>query len=163
MTNDIQRLRTNNNKQRLMTNNNQRQTTTNNKHHATKITINDKGQRANNKTTSNNKKTNKKQYTKTNDIQRQTTTHNDKQQKTTIDIQWQKSSPSPWDRFFDFPFRSYSCFHKKIWLTRQKVFPLLTASNSPSALSAQALHFWNYLNIWAYPAVLFQFFLKLGN
>ena len=29
----------------------------------------------------------------------------------------------PWKRFFDFPFRSYSCFRKKIRLTRQKVFP----------------------------------------
>ena len=50
----------------------------------------------------------------------------------------------PWERFFDFPFRSYSCFRKKIRLTCQKVFPLPTvgapsASNSPSALSAQAL------------------------
>ena len=50
----------------------------------------------------------------------------------------------PWKRFFDFPFRSYSCFRKKIWLTAQKVFPLPTvgapsASKSPSALSAQAL------------------------
>ena len=50
----------------------------------------------------------------------------------------------PWDRFFDFPFLSYSCFRKKIRLTCQKVFPLPTvrapsASNSPSALSAQAL------------------------
>ena len=45
----------------------------------------------------------------------------------------------PWERFFDFPFRSYSCFRKKIWLMAQKVFPLPTvgapsASNSPSAL-----------------------------
>ena len=50
----------------------------------------------------------------------------------------------PWERFFDFLFRSYSCFRKKIRLTRQKVFPPPTvgvpsASNSPSALSAQAL------------------------
>merc|ERR1711873_34762 len=50
----------------------------------------------------------------------------------------------PWKRFFDFPFLSYSCFRKKIWLTAQKVFPPPTvgvpsASNSPSALSAQAL------------------------
>merc|ERR1712067_4231 len=50
----------------------------------------------------------------------------------------------PWKRFFDFPFRSYSCFRKKIWLTAQKVFPPPTvgvpsASKSPSALSAQAL------------------------
>ena len=30
----------------------------------------------------------------------------------------------PWKRFFDFPFRSYSCFRKKIRLTCQKVFPL---------------------------------------
>ena len=50
----------------------------------------------------------------------------------------------PWKPFFDFPFRSYSCFRKKIWLTAQKVFPPPTvgvpsASNSPSALSAQAL------------------------
>jgi len=29
----------------------------------------------------------------------------------------------PWERFFDFPFRSYSCFRKKILLTAQKVFP----------------------------------------
>ena len=46
----------------------------------------------------------------------------------------------PWERFFDFPFRSYSCFRKKIRLTRQKVFPPPTvgvpsASKSPSALS----------------------------
>ena len=26
----------------------------------------------------------------------------------------------PWEQFFDFPFRSYCCFHKKIWLTCQK-------------------------------------------
>merc|ERR1712240_342572 len=44
----------------------------------------------------------------------------------------------PWKRFFDFPFRSYSCFRKKIQLTAQKVFPPPTvgapsASNSPSA------------------------------
>merc|ERR1712012_67214 len=50
----------------------------------------------------------------------------------------------PWKRFFDFSFRSYSCFRKKIRLTVQKVFPLPpvgvpSASNSPSALSAQAL------------------------
>ena len=50
----------------------------------------------------------------------------------------------PWERFFDFPFRSYSCFRKKIRLTRQKVFSLPTVgapsdSNSPSALSVQAL------------------------
>ena len=50
----------------------------------------------------------------------------------------------PWKPFFDFPFRSYSCFRKKIWLTAQKVFPPLnvgvpSASKSPSALSAQAL------------------------
>merc|ERR1711873_56637 len=49
----------------------------------------------------------------------------------------------PWKRFFDFPFRSYSCFRKKIRLTAQKVFPPPTcgappASNSPSALSARA-------------------------
>ena len=46
-----------------------------------------------------------------------------------------------WERFFDFPFRSYSCFRKKIRLTCQKVFPLPivgapSASKSPSALSA---------------------------
>ena len=29
----------------------------------------------------------------------------------------------PWNRFFDFSFRSYSCFRKKIRLTAQKVFP----------------------------------------
>ena len=29
----------------------------------------------------------------------------------------------PWKRFFDFLFRSYSCFRKKIRLTAQKVFP----------------------------------------
>ena len=50
----------------------------------------------------------------------------------------------PWKPFFDFPFLSYSCFRKKIWLTAQKVFPPPTvgvpsASKSPSALSAQAL------------------------
>ena len=50
----------------------------------------------------------------------------------------------PWKRFFDFPFWSYSCFRKKIRRTCQKVFPLptvgaLSASKSPSALSAQAL------------------------
>ena len=48
-----------------------------------------------------------------------------------------------WKPFFDFPFRSYSCFRKTIWLTAQKVFPPPTvgvpsASKSPSALSAQA-------------------------
>ena len=32
----------------------------------------------------------------------------------------------PWKPFFDFPFRSYSCFRKKILLTAQKVFPLPT-------------------------------------
>ena len=32
----------------------------------------------------------------------------------------------PWERFFDFPFRSYSCFRKKILLMAQKVFPLPT-------------------------------------
>ena len=31
-----------------------------------------------------------------------------------------------WKRLFDFPFQSYSCFHKKIRLTCQKVFPLPT-------------------------------------
>ena len=50
----------------------------------------------------------------------------------------------PWKPFFDFPFRSYSCFRKNIRLTAQKVFPPPTvgapsASNSPSTLSAQAL------------------------
>merc|ERR1711902_374628 len=50
----------------------------------------------------------------------------------------------PWERIFDFPFRSYSCFRKKNWQTAQKVFPPPTvgvpsASKSPSALSAQAL------------------------
>merc|ERR1712147_55251 len=50
----------------------------------------------------------------------------------------------PWKRFFDFLIRSYSCFRKKIRLTAQKVFPPPTvgapsASNNPSALSAQAL------------------------
>ena len=50
----------------------------------------------------------------------------------------------PWKPFFDFLFRSYSCFRKKNWLTAQKVFPPPTvgvpsASKSPSALSAQAL------------------------
>merc|ERR1711873_58109 len=49
----------------------------------------------------------------------------------------------PWKPFFDFPFRSYSCFRKKIRLTAQKVFPPPTvgapsASNSPSPLSARA-------------------------
>ena len=47
----------------------------------------------------------------------------------------------PWERFFDFPFRSYSSFRKKKFLTRQKVFPPPTvgvpsASKSPSALRA---------------------------
>merc|ERR1712088_671880 len=50
----------------------------------------------------------------------------------------------PWKPFFDFPFRSYSCFRKKNCLMAQKVFPPPTvgvpsASKSPSALSAQAL------------------------
>ena len=49
----------------------------------------------------------------------------------------------PWERFFYFPFPSYGRFRKKAQ-TRQKVFPLPTvrapsASNSPSALSEQAL------------------------
>ena len=26
----------------------------------------------------------------------------------------------PWKRFFDFPFQSYSCFRKKIWLKMEK-------------------------------------------
>ena len=56
----------------------------------------------------------------------------------------------PWERFFDFPFQSYSCFRKKIWLTRQKVFPPPTvgvpsASKSPSAISAQALRLDKFL------------------
>merc|ERR1711936_629255 len=47
----------------------------------------------------------------------------------------------PWKPFFDFPFQSYSCFRKHIWLTGQKVFPPPTvgvpsASKSPTALSA---------------------------
>ena len=37
----------------------------------------------------------------------------------------------PWERFFNFLFRSYSCFRKKIMLTAQKIFQF--ASNSPSA------------------------------
>ena len=53
----------------------------------------------------------------------------------------------PWDRFFDFPVWIYTSFRKeKTRLTCQKVFPLptctvgaLSASKSPSALSAQAL------------------------
>ena len=50
----------------------------------------------------------------------------------------------PWERFSDFPFPIYSRFRKKKQLMRQKVFPLPTvrapsASNSPSALRAQAL------------------------
>jgi len=36
----------------------------------------------------------------------------------------------PWKRFFDFPFRSYSCFRKKIRLTAQKVFPPPTCRSS---------------------------------
>ena len=36
----------------------------------------------------------------------------------------------PWKRFFDFPFRSYSCFRKKIRLTAQKVFPPPTCGSS---------------------------------
>ena len=63
----------------------------------------------------------------------------------------------PWKRFFDFPFRSHSCFRKKIWLTAQKVFPPPTVgvpstSKSPSALSAQALRaefFWDTL-VWVF-------------
>ena len=48
-----------------------------------------------------------------------------------------------WERFFDISFLSYGCFLKKAWSTRQKLFPLptgraLSASNSPSALSARA-------------------------
>ena len=64
----------------------------------------------------------------------------------------------PWKRFFDFPFRSYSCFRKKIRLTAQKVFPPPTvgapsASNSPSALSARALilnrnHGQSFMIVW---------------
>merc|ERR1712115_770253 len=38
----------------------------------------------------------------------------------------------PWERFFDLPFRSYSCFRKKIRLTCQKVFPHPTVG-APSA------------------------------
>ena len=56
-----------------------------------------------------------------------------------------------WERFFDFSFLSYGRFRKKNkqkkQLTRQKVFPLptvraLSASNSPSALSAWAGFIW---------------------
>ena len=36
----------------------------------------------------------------------------------------------PWKRFFDFSFRSYSCFRKKIRLTAQKVFPPPTYGSS---------------------------------
>ena len=36
----------------------------------------------------------------------------------------------PWEQFFDFPIRSYSCFRKKIRLTRQKVFPPPTCGSS---------------------------------
>ena len=46
----------------------------------------------------------------------------------------------PWKRFFDFPFQSYSCFRKKIRLTRQKVFPPLWEFRLPVkalALSAR--------------------------
>ena len=50
----------------------------------------------------------------------------------------------PSERFFDFSFLTYGRFRKRTWLTRQKVLPLPTvgvpsASNSPSALSSQAL------------------------
>ena len=44
----------------------------------------------------------------------------------------------PWDQFFDFPFRSYSSFRKKIWLTRQKVFPLPTVG-APLPVTALVL------------------------
>ena len=59
----------------------------------------------------------------------------------------------PWKQFFDFPFRSYSCFRKKIRLTAQKVFPPPTvgapsASNSPSALSARAGKLLEEQTIW---------------
>ena len=65
----------------------------------------------------------------------------------------------PWDWFFDFPFRSYSCFRKKIPLTAQKVFPLPTvgapsASNSPSARIILIL--WNIS-----PHILFDFSLLI--
>ena len=50
----------------------------------------------------------------------------------------------PWERFFDFPFRSYSCFRKKNPGDGSKSLPpshcgILLHSNSPSALSVQAL------------------------
>ena len=52
----------------------------------------------------------------------------------------------PWKPFFDFPFRSYSCFRKKIRLTCQKVFPLPTVgfycTVTASALSAQRAGPW---------------------
>ena len=48
----------------------------------------------------------------------------------------------PWERFFYFLFRSYSCFRKKIRLTCQKVFPLPTegfyCTVKALALSARA-------------------------
>ena len=64
----------------------------------------------------------------------------------------------PWKPFFDFPFRSYNCFRKKIRLTRQKVLPpptmgALSASNSPSALSARA----GWIQSHFVPAVIFSF------
>ena len=44
-------------------------------------------------------------------------------------------SGPPWDRFFDFPFQSYS---SKILLTRQKVFPLPTVG-APLPVTALVL------------------------
>ena len=48
----------------------------------------------------------------------------------------------PWEPFFDFPFRSYSCFRKKILVDGSKSLPpshcgILLYSKSPSALIVQ--------------------------
>ena len=78
----------------------------------------------------------------------------------------------PWERFFDFPFRSYSCFRKKILLTAQKVFPLPTVgfyctvkalALSARGLDKRTLHvnviivtvFWHKAeSIWSQPLLL---------
>ena len=76
----------------------------------------------------------------------------------------------PWDQFFDFPLRSYSCFRKKIWLTAQKVFPLPTlgapsASNSPSALSGWKLSkiCQNSMKKWPFFAIFLPWMASSGS
>ena len=64
----------------------------------------------------------------------------------------------PWEQFFDFPFRSYSCFCKKIRLTHQKVFPPPTVG-VPSASKDkedQKCIFWTNLAVFGPRILIFM-------